>query len=205
MRQRDNRLRVVRPDDREERFTYDRFSQVQEYTNARGYPTTHAYDVATGNLLQTRNALDQLTDYHYTSRGCLDRVTDRRSQVTTFVADTFAGGPGTRDLVQETVLPDDDTDPLNNPRVVYDYHAATGRLVRMTDPLGRITTYAEDALNRRVRETEAANVYVAGQASVSGAGVQVTSPPLGSASWAGRAVAFLYGPDDVRVRGTGRW
>src|SRR5262249_23053493 len=81
------------------------------------------------------------------ARGFRTRTTDRRGLTTTFLLDT-------RNRVEAVVRPDDDAIPANNPRITYQYDAASNR-TQETDPLGRVTTYLVDRLNRRTGVTEA--------------------------------------------------
>ncbi len=137
-----NATQVVRADDTTEAYQYNSFSQLTRSTDPNNRITTFEYDTF-GNLTTLTNAKAEQTRYSYYTDGKLKEQTNARGFTTTFLYDS-------RDRLTETVLPDDDTIAANNPRLTYQYDAASNRTLEINER-NFVTSYGYDALNRTTR------------------------------------------------------
>jgi RHS repeat-associated protein len=126
-------------------YTYNQFGQVLASTDQMGGVTTSTYD-ATGNLLATRDALNNTTTISYNARGQALTVTDARGKVMTFTYDAAGNLTQSKDA--------------NNITLFYFYDARS-RLTKVRDGLSRNTLYAYDAAGRLNKMTHPDNSFVA--------------------------------------------
>ena len=237
-------------------YTYNRLGQVLTVTNALGATmsygyddlgrqtsvttpdpdgtnsqytaatTTYAYDAA-GNVLQTTDALGNVTAYTYDAR-------NRRIDV------TLPDPDGTGSLTSGTIAYDYDargnltslTDPLNH-TTVYAYNdlnqrtsittpdpdgtnsaytAATtaytydqnGNLLTVTDPLGNVTEYTYDALNRQLSVTtpDPDGTNSAYTAAVTAYAYDLNGNVLSVTDPAGQVTSYLYDNLNRRIQQT---
>jgi RHS repeat-associated protein len=119
-------------------YRYDpRFNKLTWKKDAEGRETTYAIDPATGDLVETVDAVSNRTRYDYDEHGRLETVTDPRSSVTRHRAWDSFGNPGEVE------------DPLGN--VTSRTYDLRGRLRLQSDTMGRQTSQTWDGLDRLVR------------------------------------------------------
>ena len=86
------------------------------------------------------STIDTLSTYTYNAAGQLITVTDAAGAIT-----TFEYNPGTDDLVSVTYPPNSDFGPTRKYQYVRD---SLGRTISITSPLGNVTAYSYDAVDR---------------------------------------------------------
>ena len=119
-------------------FTYDELNRKTSETDAIGNTTRYRYD-SRDNRIQTTDALGNITLFVYDG---MDRLLEERQYLS-------EDGTGAGAL--------DATNPTNRDGAISVFYRYDGnsRLLAQTDDNGNTTTYAYDALNRRIRTTYA--------------------------------------------------
>ncbi|MDL1894754.1 hypothetical protein FBQ82_00630 [Anaerolineae bacterium CFX7] len=148
-------------------YDYDSNYNVNYIKNARGYETWLTYEG--GNLVQRKNARNEITQYQYTSQNDLFKIIDARPQpsITTYeyvggnlvaVIDDLGNrteyeynGYGQRTSVRDANAVFEE----RNDKTVYEYFPTTGYLKSVTDALLYATEYQYDAVGNRTRVEDA--------------------------------------------------
>jgi YD repeat-containing protein len=130
-------------------YRYDpRFNKLTYKKDAEGRETSYTIDPATGDLLETVDAVANKTRYDYDEHGRLETVTDPRNSVTQHRAWDSFGNAGEVE------------DPLGN--VTTRTFDLRGRLRVQSDTAGRQTSQAWDGLDRLVRTQRTAALPTTG-------------------------------------------
>jgi RHS repeat-associated protein len=143
-------------------FTYNGYGQMLTATDSLGLIVTNTYDVK-GNLLTTKDALNNETALSWDSRGLLQSVTDARSKVTSFTYNTNGNLTQKMDAANSATAFTYDargrlatiTDPLNNTKS-FEYDAA-GRINKIIAPDTTFVTFTYDLAGRKTTFTDARN------------------------------------------------
>jgi RHS repeat-associated protein len=146
----ERRVRVVDPLGHATTFAYGPMGELVARTDAEGHATAFAHDESY-RVVREDAPEGATTHAAYDARGLVAARTDPEGRVTRFVRDDL-------DRVVEEVRNAIDGAPEGpdvNVRRRFAYDLA-GNLVSLTDPRGVVTTYAYDALDRRVEEVRAA-------------------------------------------------
>jgi len=131
-------------------FEYDVMDNMVKMIDPQGNATTYTYD-ANGNRLSVSDANGNTTCYEYDHKDRIVRIVDALEQITALTYSdsgcSSCGGGGSSDK------PASVTDANGNTTTFY--YDSLGRLIRETDPLGRVTSYAYDAAGNMVSRTDA--------------------------------------------------
>ncbi|HKR23161.1 MAG TPA: RHS repeat-associated core domain-containing protein, partial [Pyrinomonadaceae bacterium] len=164
-------------------YTYNSFGQELTETDQMGGVTTNTYSAA-GDLLTSKDALNNTTTYTYDSRGQVLTVTDARNKVTTFTWDASGRLSQHKDAANNITTftydlrarPTSVTNALTQ-TTTYEYDAAgrlkkvifpdtnfaeftydlAGRRTKVKDLRGNETTFAYDNVYRLTSQTDAAS------------------------------------------------
>lgn len=142
---RGNLTKITYPDNTFQAFTYDSFGNKITETNERGKTWTYVYD-AYHRVLSMTDPLNRMWRYEYDDpyMNNVARSIAPSGKVTAFTYDAEwrktgeTLGAGTAEAATTSYA--------------YD---AVGNLIRVTDPLGHVTTHAYDKRNRRISTTDA--------------------------------------------------
>jgi RHS repeat-associated protein len=163
-------------------YVYDKDARLsQTIAAADSATTTTNYDAA-GQVISTKDPLNNLTQYAYDDAGRRTSVTDALTHVTTFAYDAAGNQTSVKDANQNTTTytydaanrrtqvtyPDQKFDSTaydalgrvvtrtdaNGNATAYGYDAL-GRLTSVTDALGQITKYTYDEVGNRLTQTDA--------------------------------------------------
>jgi RHS repeat-associated protein len=141
-----------------EAYTYDGNGNVLTVTDGRGVVTRYEYDAVNRAVTLTQNFVaggptnahtNVVTRYTYDRGNNLTDQTDPLSRVTHFEYDALSRATAQVQNYRPTAAPDHET----NVRTAYGYDA-NGNVTSQTDPLGRVTTYQYDTLNRPTQQTQ---------------------------------------------------
>lgn len=174
----DNLLNVTDPAGAITRFEYDAAGRRVSATDALGNVTRYAYDDA-GNLVSVTEppnpATSATTTYSYDAAGNLVAVTDPLGHRTTYTYDLA----GRRTGVTDPRGNEPGADPAEF-TTSYEYDAA-GNLVTIREPVpGGTTTLEYDELDRLVRQTEPLGRITAWTYDPNGNVLSMTSPAGGT-------------------------
>jgi RHS repeat-associated protein len=142
--------RIEKIDAEGTKTTYDReyneIGKIETETTTRTTPqgtetliTVRQYDKE-DNLISLLDPENGLTQYQYDANGNQTHIIDAEGRVTEMKYDE-------KNQLIETIYPDNDTDPNNNPKASIQYDEA-GNRTAIIDPEGNITAYTYDPLNR---------------------------------------------------------
>jgi YD repeat-containing protein len=158
---------AVTPDplDRTTAFAYDGLNRLVSRSDGEGYVTQYQYD-SVGNLIETRQALDKAATQFAVVRRYYDANSQEVASVsaqgylTIYRYDAVGNRVGETQYNQIVSVPADATIPASvagdaGRTTTFAYDAAN-RLIRQTDPQGVVTAYQYDAKGNRVAQTEAA-------------------------------------------------
>lgn len=122
-------------------FTYeDKFNKPVSITDAKGHETTFEYDLVTGDLVKIKDALGQLWNLTYTSRGLVESITNPQGDAVGYHYDA-QGNLAARE------------DPLGH---IWTFNRDdAGNLTGVLDPMGHETVYGYDVMNRLIAITDA--------------------------------------------------
>ncbi|TCO80767.1 intein/RHS repeat-associated protein [Plasticicumulans lactativorans] len=131
------------------RYAFDAADNLVAITDPLGHVTAYAYD-ALNRRVRSTDALGQLSETVYDAVGNVIATIDPLSQRTRYVFDGLD-----RRIGVEQPDPDGAGGPAQPLLTTFGYDAL-GNLTAVTDPLGHTSARHYDALNRVVRETDAA-------------------------------------------------
>lgn len=155
-------------------FTYNTRGQVLTVADAAGRTKGYTYDAVTGDPLSTTidpGGLDLTTQMLYDTAGNNTEVTDPRGSTTTLQYDamrrlTQVTAPSPLSYVTKNTYDEDGHltkierqtgDPLHPWETTLITYTPTGQKETVTDPLGHVTGYEYDAVDRLWKTTDAEN------------------------------------------------
>jgi RHS repeat-associated protein len=153
--------KVTNPLQGETNLTYDNMGNVLTSKDALNNVTTYTYDVL-GNMLTVKNALNQTIIYTYDSMNRVSTITDANNKVSTITYDTSGRVKETKDPLNRITKQEwNSVDQLkatvdaDNKRTEYTYDAA-GNVLTSKDANGSVTSFLYDSLNRvsQVKDAE---------------------------------------------------
>ena len=134
---------LTNPDGTTELYSYNSQGQITSMIDERGYTTTYSYD-AMNRETGTTDPLHNVTTYVYDSGGNL--LVDEEPTPAGQTARTTTYSYDSMNRVVTITAPMSEV-------TVHGYDSG-GNLIKTTDPMGRVTTIAYDALNRPTVETD---------------------------------------------------
>ncbi len=150
-------------------FSYTSAGMLDTVTLPNGATLTHEYDPATGRLTSTIDALGNRIGRGYDGQGnIIDTGYFLPSGTRTFRQRFDYQHPSRPGKLYRAINPDDTF-------FAYDYDAA-GNVRRVTDPAGKITTYAYDLMNRMTAMVQPGSVVTGYDYDEQGNLVLVTDP-----------------------------
>jgi len=143
-------------------YTYDANGNLVSVTDPRGFTTEYAYDEQNRKIEQVQPATDGsgplTTRYYYDNDGNRRYVVDPLGTDPSQTAYTTEYQYDAINRRTAVIQPDPDgSGPLTRPTAIYAYDQ-NGNLASVTDPLGNITRYQYNLLNRMVATTDALGV-----------------------------------------------